>query len=92
MVRTEDVGGEDDGAARARGAADVGPEATREVVDDLAGLDQLAAVDGPVRRVVQALRVRLGGGGRRRREHGGEAEQNLRGRRHGACRLESWTT
>jgi len=81
---TVNVGGEDDSVARACGAGDVGPEATWDIVDDLAGLG-LAAKQRPLRPAVEALQVRLRGS-RRRSKHDGKAEENLR-RRHGAWRL-----
>ena len=79
-AQTEDVGGEDDGAAGLGRAGDIGSEPPGKVADDLAGL---AAGQRQVRRVAEALRV-LGRSGRSSSsKHAGEAEKDLRGP-HGA--------
>lgn len=53
-ARTEDVGGENNGAVGLSLARDVGPESPWKIADDLAGL---AATQSQVRRVVEALRM-----------------------------------
>ena len=69
-AQTEDVGGEDDGAAGLGRAGDVGSEAPWQVADHLAGL---AAGQRQVRRVAEALRVLGFYDCRHRSKHDGEA-------------------
>lgn len=73
---TKNIGGEDDGAAWACSPGDVGPVASREVVDDSTGL---AATERHVRWVVLALRVLTSSNRRRPSKNDGEAEEKLRG-------------